>query len=146
MDKRRYSVRTKTTFLTLFLLTSTILFHENERTAHAGFFNDIYDNFQQFTELPDEIDELKNSYQKALEDLERARIDTEMYQKQNAELAEQNRQLTSMLEQMKVDEAEKARKSERIKTVIVTAIALLAGYFLLTRILRFGMRRRTNRF
>ncbi|MFC7677992.1 hypothetical protein [Paenibacillus sp. GCM10028914] len=146
MDKRRYSLRTKTTFLTLFLLTSTILFHENERTAHAGFFNDIYDNFQQFTELPDEIDELKNSYQKALEDLERARIDTEMYQKQNAELAEQNRQLTSMLEQMKVDEAEKARKSERIKTVIVTAIALLAGYFLLTRILRFGMRRRTNRF
>lgn len=146
MDKRRYSVRTKTTFLILFLLTSTILFHENERTAHAGFFNDIYDNFQQFTELPDEIDELKNSYQKALEDLERARIDTEMYQKQNAELAEQNRQLTSMLEQMKVDEAEKARKSERIKTVIVTAIALLAGYFLLTRILRFGMRRRTNRF
>lgn len=138
--------RTVSVFLLMILITSHTLLYDSGRTAHAGYFNDVYNNFQQFSELPNEINELKNSYQKALQDLDRARIDSEMYQKQNADLAEQNRQLTHMVEQLQETENARGQKADRIKTVVITAVALLAGYFVLTRVLRFGMRRRTNRF
>lgn len=141
MDKLR---RLRTTLLTLILLTSTTLLFDNGRTAHAGYFNDMYNNIKEFTELPSEINEIKNSYQKALQELDRARISTEMYQQQNADLAEQNQQLTKMVEQLQAAEAARDRRADRIKTIAITGVALLAGYFVLTRVLRYGMRR-TNR-
>lgn len=113
----------------------------DERSAHAGYFSDIYNNIQEFKELPDQINELKESYSKALQDLDRAKMDAELYQKQNADLAEQNRQLTEMVEQLQEAEAARAQNASRLKTIAITAVALLAGYFILTRALRFGMRR-----
>ncbi|SMF89532.1 hypothetical protein SAMN05661091_4682 [Paenibacillus uliginis N3/975] len=142
MDKLR--ILKIITLLPLLWATGSELF-DNGHTAHAGYFNDVYDNFQQFSELPDEISELKDRYQNALKDLDRARIDTEIYQKQNADLAEQNRQLTEMVEQLQEAEAARARNSDRLKTIAITTAALLAGYFILIRVLRFVMRR-TNRF
>lgn len=115
--------------------TTTLL--DTGRTAYAGYFSDLYNNIQEFTELPDEINELKNSYQKALQDLQH-------FQKQNADLAEQNRQLTEMVGQLQEAEAAREQNANRLKTIAFTAVALLVGYFILTRALRFGMRR-TNR-
>ncbi|WP_052759538.1 hypothetical protein [Paenibacillus sp. DMB20] len=128
------------------LVAAGILLPVGEGTTQAGYFNDIYNNFQQFSELPDEINELKDSYRRALQDLDRARIDTEVYRQQNADLAEQNRQLTEMVSQLQEAEAARKRNAERLKTVGITAAALLAGYFILTRALRFGMRRSNRRF
>lgn len=143
VDKlRRFTI--KATLLTL-LFAVAVSLYEDGRSAHAGYFDDVYDNFQQFSELPNEINELKSRYQRALQDLDRARIDTEVYQKQNADLAEQNRQLTAMVEQLQEAEAARERNSDRFRTIAITAVALLAGYFIITRVLRFGMRR-TNRF
>lgn len=141
MDKLR---RLRITLITLILLTSTTLLFDSGRTAHAGYFTDMYNNIKEFTELPSEINEIKNSYQKALQELDRARLSTEMYQKQNADLAEQNQQLTKMVEQLQTAEAARERRADRIKTIVITGVALLAGYFVLTRVLRYAMRR-TNR-
>ncbi|NMO95221.1 hypothetical protein [Paenibacillus lemnae] len=133
------------------LLAAGFLFQYGERTVHANIFNDAYQNFQQFSELPQEINELKNNYERTLQELDKARADAELYRQQSAELANQNKQLTEMVLQLQQSEAarqqaEEARKrsADRIKTAAITAAGLLAGYFILTRALRYGMRR-TNR-
>ncbi|MBO2944008.1 hypothetical protein JJQ72_08525 [Paenibacillus sp. F411] len=136
--------------LPLLLAAGTWLPGAVER-ASANFFTDAYHNIQQFTDLPGEIDELKSSYQQSLEELDQVRADAELYRQQNEALAEQNRQLSLMVQQLQQAEdsrqrAEEARQQSaaRIRTTAYTAAGLLAGYFILTRALRYGMRR-TNR-
>ncbi|GIO92830.1 MULTISPECIES: hypothetical protein [Paenibacillus] len=142
MDK---SARSKLIRLSLIILATGIALPLGGRTASAGYISNLYDNIQQFRELPQEVTELKDSYNQTLQELDRARMNTEKLQQQNAELAEQNRQLTQMVNQLQEAEAARKRGAERLKNLAITAAALAAGYFLLIRALRFGMRR-TNRF
>ncbi|OOC58390.1 hypothetical protein [Paenibacillus ihbetae] len=142
MDK---PARSKLILLSLILLATGIALPLGGRTASAGYISSLYDNIQQFRELPQEVTELKDSYNQTLQELDRARMNTEKLQQQNAELAEQNRQLTQMVSQLQEAEAARKRGAERLKNVAIAAAALAAGYFILIRALRFGMRR-TNRF
>jgi chromosome segregation ATPase len=142
MDK---SARSKLIRLSLIILATGIALPLGGRTASAGYISNLYDNIQQFRELPQEVTELKDSYNQTLQELDRARMNTEKLQQQNAELAEQNRQLTQMVNQLQEAEAARKRGAERLKNLAIAAAALAAGYFLLVRALRFGMRR-TNRF
>ncbi|CAM3293454.1 MULTISPECIES: hypothetical protein [Paenibacillus] len=142
MDK---PARSKLIRLSLILLATGIALPLGGRTASAGYISNLYDNIQQFRELPQEVTELKDSYNQTLQELDRARMNTEKLQQQNAELAEQNRQLTQMVNQLQEAEAARKRGAERLKNLAIAAAALAAGYFLLIRALRFGMRR-TNRF
>jgi len=142
MDK---PARSKLIRLSLILLATGIALPLGGRTASAGYISNLYDNIQQFRELPQEVTELKDSYNQTLQELDRARMNTEKLQQQNAELAEQNRQLTQMVNQLQEAEAARKRGAERLKNLAIAAAALAAGYFLLVRALRFGMRR-TNRF
>lgn len=142
MDK---SARSKLIRLSLIILATGIALPLGGRTASAGYISNLYDNIQQFRELPQEVTELKDSYNQTLQELDRARMNTEKLQQQNAELAEQNRQLTQMVNQLQEAEAARKRGAERLKNLAIAAAALAAGYFLLIRALRFGMRR-TNRF
>lgn len=137
--------------LSLILLVAGIALPAGGRTASANYFNNLYDNIQQFSELPDEINQLKSNYNQALQELDKARIASERLQQQNltlaeqnSNLAEQNQQLTQMVSQLQETEATRKRGAERLKTVAITAVALAAGYFVIIRVLRFGMRR-TNR-
>lgn len=130
--------------LSLILLVAGIALPAGGRTASANYFNNLYDNIQQFSGLPDEINQLKSNYNQALQELDKARIASERLQQQNLTLAEQNQQLTQMVSQLQEAEAARNRGAERIKTVAITAVALAAGYFVIIRVLRFGMRR-TNR-
>lgn len=142
MDK---PARSKLIRLSLIILATGIALPLGGRTASAGYISNLYDNIQQFRELPQEVTELKDSYNQTLQELDRARMNTEKLQQQNAELAEQNRQLTQMVNQLQEAEAARKRGAERLKNLAIAAAALAAGYFLLIRALRFGMRR-TNRF
>ncbi|MEC0203614.1 hypothetical protein P4H39_13305 [Paenibacillus lautus] len=137
--------------LSLILLVAGIALSAGGRTASANYFNNLYDNIQQFSELPDEINQLKSNYNQALQELDKARIASERLQQQNltlaeqnSNLAEQNQQLTQMVSQLQETEATRKRGAERLKTVAITAVALAAGYFVIIRVLRYGMRR-TNR-
>lgn len=128
------------------LAAAALLLSTGDNKAQAGYIDDLYDRFQQFSELPDEIQELKDSYRHTLQELDRARTNAEAYRQQNADLAEQNRRLTDMVAQLQEAEAARQRSADRLKTTALAGVGLLAGYFLLTRAMRFGMRRRNRRW
>ncbi|MDH6672415.1 putative PurR-regulated permease PerM [Paenibacillus sp. LBL] len=147
----RKPTKSKLIRLSLMLLVAGIALPAGGKTVSANYFNNLYDNIQQFSGLPEEINQLKNNYNQALQELDKARIASEQLQQQNvnlaeqnSNLAEQNQQLTQMVGQLQEAEAARKRGSERLKTVAITAVALAAGYFVIIRVLRFGMRR-TNR-
>ncbi len=127
--------------MTLVLTLAGIAMGTTGRQANANYISNLYDNIQQFSELPQEVNNLKNSYNQTMEELDRARLNAEQLQQQNADLAEQNRQLTQMVSQLQESEAARSRGVERLKTVALTAIMLAVLYFVLIRALRFGMRR-----
>lgn len=110
-------------------------------TAHANYFSDFYDGVQQFSELPNQVNELKQSYEQTLNELEEARASIKDYQQQQASLMEQNRQLTESITILKDTESSKQSQAHQIKVVVIWAIALLIGYFVLIRTIRFVMRR-----
>ncbi|MNI95243.1 hypothetical protein D3C73_1534830 [compost metagenome] len=62
----------------------------------------------------------------------------------NAGLAEQNRQLAESLQELQHSEEARARQSKRIKSVIWTAVLLVAGFFGITRVARYVMRVRSR--
>ncbi|OMF68376.1 hypothetical protein [Paenibacillus glucanolyticus] len=147
----RKPTKSKLIRLSLLLLVAGIALPAGGKTVSANYFNNLYDNIQQFSGLPEEINQLKNNYNQALQELDKARIASEQLQQQNvnlaeqnSNLAEQNQQLTQMVGQLQEAEAARKRGAERLKTVAITAVALAAGYFVIIRVLRFGMRR-TNR-
>lgn len=137
--------------LSLILLAAGIALPAGGRTASANYLGNIYDSIEQFSNLPDEINQLKNNYNQALQELDRVKNDAERLleqngtlAEQNSNLAEQNQQLNQMVHQLQEAEAARKRGADRIKTIAITAVALAAGYFVIIRLLRFGMRR-TNR-
>ena len=127
--------------------------------AQANYFNDLYNGLQQFSELPEEVNQLQESYQQTVEELETTKNelgetkdqlgqtikDMETYRSQNAALMEQNRQLTQVVDQLRDDRAARESYLHRIKITIYTGLGLLLGYFLLTRLIRLGMRSRSRK-
>ncbi|MNR33835.1 hypothetical protein D3C85_1515470 [compost metagenome] len=67
------------------------------------------------------------------------------YQAQNAALQEQNRQLSQVVDELKNDRTARENYYNRIKITVITGLALILGYFLLIRLLRFGMRHRSRK-
>lgn len=114
--------------------------------VHAAYWDDVYQGFEQFSRLPGDVYQLKESYRQTQEDLEKARNSLEAYQEQNAQLLEQNRKLTDTVTELKNLQTQGDQASHRNKLLIITAIILLAGYFIGIRLLRYGMRRRSGRY
>lgn len=114
--------------------------------VHAAYWDDVYQGFEQFSRLPGDVYQLKESYRQTQEDLEKARNSLEAYQEQNAQLLEQNRKLTDTVTELKNLQTQRDQASHRNKMLIITAIILLAGYFIGIRLLRYGMRRRSGRY
>lgn len=134
--------------LLLFTL-STILISP---TAEANYFTDLYQGIQQFSELPSEVNQLQESYQETVKELENTKDqldetidDMETYRTQNAALMEQNRQLTQVVDQLKDDRAIRESYLQKIKITLYTALCLIIGYFIIIRLIRFSMRYRSNR-
>ncbi|MDQ0193972.1 hypothetical protein [Paenibacillus wynnii] len=127
--------------------------------AEANYFNDLYNGLQQFSELPDEVNQLQESYQQTVEELEKTKNelgetkdqlgqtieDMESYRSENTALIEQNLQLTKAVDQLRDERAARESYLRKIKITIYTGLGLLVGYFLLIRLIRFGMRRRSRK-
>lgn len=86
--------------LSLLLLVAGISLPAGGKTVSANYFNNLYDNIQQFSGLPEEINQLKNNYNQALQELDKARIASEQLQQQNVNLAEQNSNLSEQNQQL----------------------------------------------
>lgn len=134
--------------------------------AKANYLNDIYNGIQSFSELPGEVSKLQESYQKTAEELRQTKSDLsdavdelgetkdqlsqslqqmQTYQSQNAALQEQNRQLSQVVDELKNDRAARENYLNRIKVTVLSGLALILGYFVLIRLLRFTMRARSRR-
>lgn len=127
--------------------------------AKANYLNDIYNGIQSFSELPGEVSKLQESYQKTAEELQQTKDELgetkdqlsqsleqmQTYQAQNAALQEQNRQLSQVVDELKNDRAARENYLNRIKVTVISGLALVLGYFVLIRLLRFTMRARSRR-
>lgn len=114
--------------------------------AYASYWDDVYQGFEQFSRLPSDVYQLKESYRQTQDELQKARSSIEAYQEQNAGLLEQNRRLTDTVTELKKLQTQRDQTSHRNKVLVITAVILLAGYFVGTRLLRYGMRRRSGRY
>lgn len=121
-------------------------------SAHANYFTDFYNGLQKFSELPGEVSKLQDSYRQTTEELEKTKnqLETtasqiEAYRTQNIALQEQNRQLSQMVDELKDERQARENRYNQIKVTVITGLCLLLGYFLLTRLVRLGMRNRSRR-
>ncbi|MBW4081381.1 DUF3450 domain-containing protein [Paenibacillus sp. S150] len=134
--------------------------------ANANYFSDLYNGLQNFSELPGEVNQLQESYQRTAEELQQTREQLGQtvdelgetkdqlgqtlqqmadYQAQNAALQEQNRQLSLVVDELKNDRTSRENYYNRIKVTVITGLALVLGYFLLIRLLRLSMRHRSRK-
>ncbi|QOS77342.1 hypothetical protein JNUCC31_21425 [Paenibacillus sp. JNUCC31] len=143
-----YFIRVLFTTCILFAvsLTSTV------SAANANIFSDIYSGWERVSELPGEVNALQESYQQTLEQLNQtsaqlgqAQANVEAFKAQNELLLAQNEKLTDMVSKLQNDQDAKTATTKRIQTMVITAVSLILGYFILIRVMRWGMRRRSGR-
>lgn len=115
--------------------------------SYAGLWSDIKNGYHTITGLPDEVNELKEDYQKAMDKLEGTQKLAENLQKQNemllAENTRQNKQLSEALNSIQQAEKQKISRTRKIRVTLYTGGILLVGYFSSTRILRLILRRKS---
>jgi len=114
-------------------------------SAHANYFHDFYNGVEKFSDLPGEVNQLKESYQETLDELDQAKQNAKAFEEQNVQLVEQNRQLAETVNQLKEVNELKDAKARKFKIMLITVILLVIGYFVLIRVLRFVMRRSNRR-
>lgn len=123
----------------IILISCIYIFQSN--TAHANYYTDFYDGLQQFSELPSELNTLKNSYEETRNELNEAKASVQAYEQQNAQLIEQNRQLSETVQLLNEAEVARQNRSHQIRNTVIWAIGLAVGYFILTRTIRLLMKR-----
>lgn len=136
----RKLIRFATVFCTLLFVGVSGLFADTPR-AEAGYWNDLVNGVKELGELPSDVKELKVNYQVTLDKLDEAQGTLEAYRKQNEELIERNKELAATVSAL--NEAQQIREANARKTriMLLTGGALLAGYFILLRVVRLVLRR-----
>lgn len=116
--------------------------------AHAGFFNDMYQGIKDITQLPGEVNELKDNYKQTQDKLEEthatlkeANASLEAYRQQNEALLEQNRELTESVAALTLAQENRENQSRKLRTMMITVVLLIAGYFIFLRLIRVLLRR-----
>lgn len=122
----------------MIVICGTMLFNTS---AKANYFDDFYKGVETFSGLPSEVNRLKESYRETLDDLDRAQADAKQYQEQNAELMAQNKELSETVQALQETNQARAAREHKLKVMLVTVVALAAGYFVFIRIMRYFMRR-----
>lgn len=127
---KRFPLGLRLLFILLGLLVTS------PQTAHAGFWSDLKNGYHTITELPDEVNELKENYQSTVDKLEETRLLAEKLQKQNE-------QLTQALDTLQQADQQKTSRLKKVRVTIYTAAVLLVGYFFFVRIIRVVLRRKS---
>ncbi|MCM3127754.1 hypothetical protein ACFQ3J_14035 [Paenibacillus provencensis] len=140
----------KLSLLTMVLYSIT-LFISDTRT-HAGFWENLYNGYEQYSKLPEEVNQLQQSYEQTMNELNSAKQNMEAFQernedliKQNEELMKQNDNLNQLVSQMQQAEADRKATQQKVINTAIAAVLLIIGYFILIRVIRFRMRRASRR-
>ncbi|GIP23643.1 MULTISPECIES: hypothetical protein [Paenibacillus] len=136
---KRSLPHTKITIVLFLLLSLGALYSPS--SAHAGYLDDFFSGVQEITEIPAEVNQLKQEYKKTVNKLEEAQGTVEAYRKQNEALMEQNKKLNQTVQALTEAEKDREASSKRIRILVITGAALLLGYFILLRVLRVVLRR-----
>ncbi|MFB5763305.1 hypothetical protein [Paenibacillus medicaginis] len=107
--------------------------------------NDIVEGWERYSNLPDEVNRLHESYQQTQEQLKQAQENLKSYQEQNTQLLEQNRKLTETVTELTRLQQRREAALHRNKIIFWTSLALLVGYFVLIRLMRYMMKRKSDR-
>ena len=142
-NKKLLNISSLRTISMLFLMIWGLLLAGS--SAHANYFHDFYNGVEKFSDLPGEVNQLKESYQETLDELDQAKQNAKAFEEQNVQLVEQNRQLAETVNQLKEVNELKDAKARKFKIMLITVILLVIGYFVLIRVLRFVMRRSNRR-
>ncbi|MBP2001673.1 FtsZ-binding cell division protein ZapB [Paenibacillus shirakamiensis] len=130
------------TWIGLIILSITALVLFPGPRAEAGYFDDLFKGVKDITELPNEVNALKKDYQHTMDKLDEATSTLDAYKVQNEQLIAQNQKLTETVQTLMDAEQSRQTSSKRIRSLIVTGIILLVGYFVLLRVLRLVLRRK----
>ncbi|MDF2721455.1 MAG: hypothetical protein K0Q59_1130 [Paenibacillus sp.] len=151
--------RRKTTLgpLALTLVLTAALCAGQPDVAHAN----VMDKMKQWFQLPSQVDDLRDQYDATKQKLDQATKQLDQTTKQldeaaqqsreakeqvqqlvsdNERLAKQNDQLAQAIDDLQSANRQREQRSKQIWAVIGTAIALVAVYFILTRLLRLLLR------
>ncbi|WP_019635210.1 hypothetical protein [Paenibacillus fonticola] len=113
----------------------------NASRAEAGYFDDFFKGVKVLSELPNDINEIKENYQVTLDRLEEAQGTLEAYRQQNEELMASNKELAATVSALTEAQEVRDAKARKTRIMLITGAALLAGYFILLRVIRVVLRR-----
>ncbi|WIV20072.1 hypothetical protein QPK24_04975 [Paenibacillus polygoni] len=141
----------KRQLLLMTLVMYSLLLMVSDERAQAGFWENVYNGVEQFSNLPEEVNKLQQSYEQTMTELSSAKENIESFQAHNEELIaqnqylmEQNESLTSMVSQLQKAEEQRMKTQKRVTTTVITAIGLILFYFVLVRIIRYRMQRHSR--
>ncbi|WP_178024182.1 hypothetical protein [uncultured Paenibacillus sp.] len=124
------------------------LFLAGASQAEAGYFNDLVDGVKELSQLPSEVNALKDDYAATVDKLEQAQgalAETqdalETFRQQNEELMERNRELSATVNALTEAQQTRDANAHKMRILLFTAAGLFAGYFILLRAVRFALRR-----
>lgn len=113
-------------------------------SAHASW-SGIVEEWERYSNLPEEVNRLHESYQQTQEQLKQAQENLKSYQEQNRQLLEQNRKLTETVTELTRLQQRREAALHRNKIIFWTSLGLLIGYFVFIRLMRYMMKRRSDR-
>ncbi|UHA74194.1 hypothetical protein [Paenibacillus sp. 481] len=126
----------------LVLMLGGALFFLSSSPVQAGFWSNLWG----ITEIPDDVNQLKKSYEDTRKALEETQRQSEEVQKrlasENEKLREQNEQLMQRLSLIEQQNEQKHTFTRRVAITVMVAIGLGLLYFALTRLFRVLVWRR----
>ncbi|RRJ63763.1 hypothetical protein EHV15_13105 [Paenibacillus oralis] len=126
--------------LILVLLAGGLLFGGG-KPAEAGYWNDFWSGVNELSQLPSEVSELKADYQNTMDKLDATQETLENFRRQNEELMERNRELAATVSALTEAQQTRDANTRKIRVLLFTGLALLAGYFIVLRLVRLALRR-----
>ncbi|MNP67899.1 hypothetical protein D3C76_1637870 [compost metagenome] len=93
------------------------------------------------SQLPSEVNELKENYDATLDKLEETQGELENFRRQNEELMERNRELAATVSSLSEAQQIRDTNAQKTRVILLTGLGLFIGYFIMLRIIRLMLRR-----
>ncbi|ANS76886.1 hypothetical protein AWM70_21775 [Paenibacillus yonginensis] len=146
--KKTKLLAVRSLYVLTLLLSGLFFLNANLPSAHANYFNDVYNGIKSFSEVPVELNRLQDNYDQAAQQLQDTQSSLETYRQQsealaaqNEQLSAQNRQLAETVQTLQAINASREATSHKLRIMLYSAIGLFIGYFVFKRVVRVLLRK-----